>query len=63
MAEKSKINKTEAVRIALESELRRTDDVIPLWERLKALRDRIAAYPDAGVAADKMFFDDLGGGY
>jgi antitoxin VapB len=34
-----------------------------LWERLKPLRERVAAYPDSGLAADKAFFDDLSGDY
>lgn len=63
LAAKRNVNKTEAVRIALENELRRIDDAIPLWERLKNLRSRIAAYPDTGLSADKAFFDDLSGDY
>jgi hypothetical protein len=46
--------------LPLENELRRDDEMIPLWERLKPLRDKIAAYPDSCLAADKAFFDDLG---
>ncbi|WP_100121645.1 type II toxin-antitoxin system VapB family antitoxin, partial [Klebsiella pneumoniae] len=46
LAARRNVNKTEAVRIALENELRRVDDAIPLWERLKNLRNRIAAYPN-----------------
>ena len=33
----------------------------PLWERIKPLRDEIAAYPDSGVIVDKAFFDELSG--
>jgi antitoxin VapB len=32
-----------------------------LWERIKPLRDEIAAYPDSGVILDKAFFDELSG--
>ncbi len=63
LAAQKRVNKTEAVRIALENELRRTSEVLPLWERLKPLRERVAAYPDSGLAADKAFFDDLSGDY
>jgi len=63
LAAQKRVNKTEAVRIALENELRRTNEAVPLWERLKPLRERIADYPDSGLAADKAFFDDLSGYY
>ena len=61
LAAQKRVNKTEAVRIALENELRRTSEALPLWERLKPLRERVAAYPDSGLAADKAFFDELSG--
>lgn len=57
------VNKTEAVRIALENELKRLDDATALWDRLRPLRDTVSAYPDSGLAADKAFFDELSGGY
>ena len=63
LAAQKRVNKTEAVRIALENELRRTSEALPLWDRLKPLRERVATYPDSGLAADKAFFDDLSGDY
>ena len=63
LAAQKRVNKTEAVRIALENELRRASEALPLWERLRSLRERIAAYPDSGLAADKAFFDDLSDDY
>jgi antitoxin VapB len=63
LAAQKRVNKTEAVRIALENELRRATEALPLWERLKPLRERIAAYPDSGLEADKAFFDELSGDY
>ena len=63
LAAQKRVNKTEAVKIALENELRRASEAVPLWERLKPLREKIAAYPDSGLAADKAFFDDLSGDY
>ncbi|MCW2319013.1 antitoxin VapB [Rhodoblastus acidophilus] len=63
LAAQKRVNKTEAVRIALENELRRASEALPLWERLKPLRDRVAAYPDSGLVADKAFFDELNGDY
>ena len=53
--------KTEAVKIALQHELRRAQSQTPLWERLRPLRDKIAAYSDTGVVIDKAFFDVLSG--
>ena len=58
-----RMSKTDAVKTALENELRRVEESIPLWERLKPLRDEIAAYPDTGLEADKAFFDELSGDY
>jgi antitoxin VapB len=51
------------VQLALENELRRADEAVSLWMRLKPLRQKIAAYPDTGLAADKAFFDELSGDY
>ena len=55
------VTKTEAVRIALENELRRIEAEKPLLERLRPIMDRIAARPATGLAADKTFYDDLSG--
>jgi antitoxin VapB len=63
LAARTRLNKTAAVKLALENELRRAEEAIPLWERLKPLREKIAAYPDTGLAADRAFFDDLSGDY
>jgi antitoxin VapB len=37
------------------------DDTVPLRERIRDIQDRIAAYPDTGLEADKAFFDELSG--
>jgi antitoxin VapB len=63
LAARKHISKTEAVRLALERELGRTDKEVPLWERLKPLRDKMASYEKTGFIADKAFFDDLSGDY
>ncbi|RWQ44171.1 MAG: transcription factor [Mesorhizobium sp.] len=63
LAARTRLNKTAAVKLALENELRRAEEAIPLWERLKPLRAKIAAYPGTGLAADRAFFDDLSGDY
>ena len=53
--------KTGAVLRALENELARIEGEKSLTERLKPLRDRIAAVPRTGLEADKDFYDDLSG--
>ncbi|PZQ17017.1 MAG: hypothetical protein DI565_06420 [Ancylobacter novellus] len=53
---------TEAIRSACESALAdaaRSAGRDDLKARLKAIRDRVAAYPDNGVAIDKAFYDAL----
>ena len=54
-------NKTEAVKMALENELRRLDVSEPLRERLRPLQERVLARPPTGLEADKAFYDDLSG--
>ena len=43
------------------NELRREDEKLSLWERLKPIRDRIAESPLMGLGADKAFYDELSG--
>lgn len=52
---------TETVREAVENELRRTEENVPLIERIKALQEEVAKYPKTGLVADKAFFDELSG--
>ncbi|GIL02048.1 MAG: hypothetical protein BroJett030_19470 [Alphaproteobacteria bacterium] len=63
LADRKKVSKTEAVRIALENEMRRLEEQVSLWDRLKPLRDRVASYPLTGAKADRAFFDELSGDY
>ena len=51
--------KQEAVRIAVQAELDKSEKVIPLRERLAAWRAAHPMPPAAGQLADKAFFDDL----
>ena len=53
------LSKTEAVRIALENEVSRRKQAVPLRERLQPLLDEIAAVPRTGLDADKVFYDSL----
>ncbi|HEY0794078.1 MAG TPA: type II toxin-antitoxin system VapB family antitoxin [Chthoniobacterales bacterium] len=59
LANRKHINKTDAVKLALENELRRLDEAVPLRERLRPLQDRVLARPATGLEADKTFYDDL----
>ena len=61
LAARTHTNKTDAVRIALEHELRRLDEAVPLRERLRALQERVLSRPTTGLEADKAFYDDLSG--
>ena len=61
LATRKHINKTEAVKLALENELHRLNEALPLSERIRHLQDRILARPATGLEADKAFFDDLSG--
>jgi antitoxin VapB len=55
------MNKTDAVRTALENELRRLDEAIPLRQRLRSLQNRVLSRPATGLEADKAFYDELSG--
>jgi antitoxin VapB len=61
VAKRRHVTKTEAVKIALENELRRLDEKIPLRERLRPLQERVRSWPRTGLKADKAFYDDLSG--
>lgn len=52
--------KTEAVRVALENELKRTGEKLSLAERIKPLQDRIAALgPNDPNFDEKAFMDEM----
>jgi antitoxin VapB len=55
------INKTEAVKLTLENELRRLDEAVPLRERRRLLQRQVLARPATGLEANKAFYDDLSG--
>ncbi|WP_191059407.1 type II toxin-antitoxin system VapB family antitoxin [Geminicoccus harenae] len=61
LAARKGINKTEAVKLALENELRRLDQAVPLRERLRPIQNRVMARPATGLVADKVFYDELSG--
>ena len=55
------LTKTDAVKLALENELRRIEEEKPLIERLKPLQNRVASWSETRLPADKAFYDDLSG--
>ena len=59
LAARRRVSKTEAVRQALEAELKRLDAGVPLYARLQPLQARVAARPLTGLDADKAFYDSL----
>ena len=61
LAARRHVNKTDAVRIALENELRRLDEPVPLRDRLRVLQQRVLCRPATGMEADKAFYDELSG--
>jgi antitoxin VapB len=61
LAARTRTNKTDAVRMALEHELRRLDEALPLRERLRPLQERVLSRPTTGLEADKAFYDELSG--
>ena len=61
LAARARMNKTDAVRIALENELQRLDAAVPLRERLRPLQKRVLSRPATGLEADKAFYDELSG--
>ena len=61
LAARKRTNKTDAVRIALENELRRLDEAVPLRDRLRPLQEGVLSCPATGLDADKAFYDELNG--
>jgi antitoxin VapB len=61
LAQRRRIGLTEAVKIAVQNELRREEESVPLRDRIAAIRRRIVGRPLTGEQADKAFFDELSG--
>lgn len=55
------VSKQDAVKIAVQAELDRATEAIPLRDRFAALRQAHKLPPATGDVADKAFFDDLSG--
>ena len=61
LAARRQVSKTAAVRIALQNELRRLDEAVPLRDRVRLLQERVLRRPATGMEADKAFYDELSG--
>lgn len=59
LATRTRLSKTDAVKLALENELRRLEEAIPLKTRLRTIQERIQKRPPTGLEADKAFYDEL----
>jgi antitoxin VapB len=61
LAKKRGVTKQDAVRLAVEAELERIAEEVPLRERIARWRAEHPLPPPTGMAADKAFFDELSG--
>jgi len=61
LAKQRGVSKQDAVRLAVQAELDRIAEAIPLRERIAAWRREHPMPPPTGQKADKAFFDDLSG--
>jgi antitoxin VapB len=61
LARKHGIGLTEAVKMAVQGQLQREQEAIPLRARIAALRREVLKRPPTGLETDKAFFDDLSG--
>lgn len=59
LARQKGVGITEAVKLAVDAELRR--EAAPLRERIRAIQDEVRSWPRTGLNADKAFFDELSG--
>lgn len=55
------LSKQAAVRLAVQAELNRAAQTIPLEDRFAALREAYPLPPPTGELADKAFFDEMSG--
>jgi antitoxin VapB len=61
LAQRKRIGLTEAVKLAVQNELRREEEAVPLRDRIAAIRRTIVRRSRTGKKADKAFFDELSG--
>jgi antitoxin VapB len=61
LAKKCGVSKQAAVRLAVQAELQRMAEAIPLRDRIAVWRKEHPMPPPTGQKADKAFFDELSG--
>ena len=62
LARQKGVGITEAVKLAVDAELRReAAEKPPLRDRIRAIQDEVQSWPCTGLKADKAFFDELSG--
>lgn len=61
LAKERAMTKQDAVRFAVQAELARGKEAVPLRERFASLRTTHPLPPATGEKADKAFFDELSG--
>jgi antitoxin VapB len=62
LARQKGVGITEAVKLAVDAELRReAAEKPPLRERIRAIQDEVRSWPCTDLKADKAFFDELSG--
>ena len=62
LAKLRSVSKQDAVKLAVQAELERAEEAVPLRDRFAALRAAHPLPPSTREAADKAFFDELSGG-
>ena len=61
LARKRGVGLTEAIRQAVDAELKRAEAEPTMLDKIHALQREIAKRPNSGLKADKAFFDWLSG--
>ena len=61
LARKRGIGLTEAIKQAVEAELKQADSEPDFMQQVRRIQDEIASHGRTGLMADKAFFDDLSG--
>lgn len=56
------VSKQDAVKLAVQAELDRAEEAVPLRDRFAALRAARPLPPSTGKVADRAFFDNRSGG-
>jgi antitoxin VapB len=61
LARKRGIGLTDAIKLAVGNELKRTDAETPFMETVRQFQEEVASWGETGLKADKAFFDDMSG--